>query len=89
MTTFEKFIHDWRQQNMNVTAHTDKKFIDGASTQQGLASELIAVLQRIIMHPDVVTITDRHGNALTHITLFSERLTDGSTAQTAELHFEE
>ena len=35
MTTFEKFIHDWRQQNMNVTARPENDFVQNCRDCDG------------------------------------------------------
>lgn len=64
-----------------------KLLLDGINLEQSMASELIGALQTIIMHPDVVLVTDAKGNHLERVKLFNDKLSDGSVAQTVELHF--
>lgn len=64
------------------------KLLDGITLTTATAQELIDALQKLIMHPEVVTVTDAKGNHIERIKLFSEKLSDDSVAQTLEIHFE-
>lgn len=64
------------------------KLLDGITLTTANAQELIDALQKLIMHPEVVLVTDAKGNYVERIKLFSEKLSDGSVAQTLEIHFE-
>lgn len=64
------------------------KLLDDVNIKYATAQELIEALRTLIMHPEVVHVTDAQGNHVERLKLFSQKLTDGSVAQTLEIHFE-
>jgi hypothetical protein len=64
------------------------KLLDGINIERSNVEELIAALTKLAMQPRMVIVTDENGVPIERIKLFCQKLSDSSTVQTIEIHFE-